>query len=137
MALFDSIVNEVAQKFGLGDKASTLLSALLSLMTNENSGGLTGFIDRFRQAGLGDLVQSWISTGANQPLTENELQSALGGNTISSLASKSGISGSVASGALAYMIPKVIDFLTPNGTVPTGIPASVNSFLSGGGPGCG
>jgi outer membrane protein OmpA-like peptidoglycan-associated protein/uncharacterized protein YidB (DUF937 family) len=133
MALFDSLVNEVAQKFGLGDKASPLLSALLSLMTNEQSGGLVGFINRFKQAGLGDLVSSWISTGANQPLTENQLESALGIDTIGRLASKSGISNTLATTALAYMIPKVIDYLTPNGAVPSGIPSAVTSFLSGAG----
>ncbi len=131
MALFDSIVNEVSQKFGLGDKAAPLLSALLPLMTNEQSGGLVGFVNRFKQAGLGDLVSSWISTGANQPLTENQLQSALGTDTVSRLASKAGVSIPLASTALAFMIPKVIDYLTPNGAVPSGIPSAVSSFLSG------
>ena len=131
MALFDSIISEAAQKFGLGSKAAPLLSETLKLMTDQQNGGLAGFIDRFRQAGLGDLASSWISTCANQPLSENQVQNVLGNNVISQLASKVGLSSSVAIPALAYMIPKVIDYLTPNGTVPTGIPSAVSSFLSG------
>jgi outer membrane protein OmpA-like peptidoglycan-associated protein/uncharacterized protein YidB (DUF937 family) len=133
MALFDSIVNEVDQKFGLGDKAAPLLAGLLSLMTNEQSGGLAGFVNRFKQAGMGDLVSSWISTGANQPITENQLQSALGSDTISRLASKAGVAIPLATSALAFLVPKVIDFLTPNGAVPSGTPTAVSSFLSGAG----
>ena len=39
MSLFDSIISTAGERFGLGDKSGTLLSALLSLMTNQNSGG--------------------------------------------------------------------------------------------------
>jgi outer membrane protein OmpA-like peptidoglycan-associated protein/uncharacterized protein YidB (DUF937 family) len=131
MAILDSIVSEAASRFGLGDKAAPLVSGLLSMMTSEQSGGLMGFIDKFRQGGLGDLVSSWISTGDNRPITENQLERVLGANVINNLAAKAGISSSLASTALAFIVPRVINFLTPNGTVPTSIPASVTSFLSG------
>jgi outer membrane protein OmpA-like peptidoglycan-associated protein/uncharacterized protein YidB (DUF937 family) len=133
MALFDSVINDVAEKFDLGSKASPLLAGLLSLMTNEQTGGLMGFIERFKQTGLADLVNSWISTGSNRPLTENQLQNVLGSDTINRLSSRAGISSTLASSALAYLVPRVIDLLTPNGTVPSTIPSAVTSFLSGGG----
>ncbi|MCI0389952.1 MAG: YidB family protein [Acidobacteria bacterium] len=133
MALFDSIINEVSQRFGLGDKAAPLLSELLSLMTNQQTEGLVGFVDRFRQAGLGDLVISWISRGGNQPLTENQLNNVLGVKTVNQIASKAGVSSALATSALAFLVPRVIDLLTPNGTIPTGIPPAVTAFLSGGG----
>jgi outer membrane protein OmpA-like peptidoglycan-associated protein/uncharacterized protein YidB (DUF937 family) len=131
MGILDTIISEAASKFGLGAKATPLVSALLSTMVSEQSGGLMGFIEKFRQAGLGDLISSWISTGDNRPISENQLESALGGNLLSNLASKAGLSNSLASTALTFLIPRIIDFLTPNGTVPTSIPASVTSFLSG------
>jgi len=52
----DLVMNEVQSRFGLSDtKASSLLSGLLSLITQQ-SGGVSGFIDRFRNAGLGDRL---------------------------------------------------------------------------------
>ena len=46
MSLFDSIISGADEKFGLGNKAGTLVSALLSLMTNQNRGGFAGFLDK-------------------------------------------------------------------------------------------
>jgi outer membrane protein OmpA-like peptidoglycan-associated protein/uncharacterized protein YidB (DUF937 family) len=133
MALFDSVLSEVSEKFDLGGKATPLLAGLLSLITNEQTGGLAGFIERFRQTGLGDLVNSWISTGSNHPITENQLQNVLGVDTINRLSSRAGITSTLATSALAYMVPRVIDLLTPNGTVPATIPTAVTSFLSSAG----
>jgi outer membrane protein OmpA-like peptidoglycan-associated protein/uncharacterized protein YidB (DUF937 family) len=131
MALFDSIIGEVAQKFGLGDKASPLLSALLSLMTNDESGGLNGFLDRFRKAGLGDIVGSWIGGGESKALSTSQLESALGSNVLSTIASKAGLPLSTASPALAFMIPQIVDKLTPSGVIPNILPAGISSYITG------
>lgn len=131
MAMLDTIVNEVGGKFGLGDKAAPLVSSLLSVIFNENTGGIAAFLDKFRDVGLGDLVSSWVNLGDNRPLTENQLTNALGTNLISTLASKTGIPLTVTSSALSFLIPKLIDFLTPNGVIPSSVPPAVSSFLAG------
>ena len=128
MALFDSIISEVASKFGLGDKAGPLVSALFSYIQGE---GIGGFLDKFKTAGLGNLVSSWISTGANEPMTESQVDKVLGGDVIGSIASKAGLSASAAKPALAFMLPSLIDKLTPSGVIPTSLP-SIGSLLSGG-----
>jgi outer membrane protein OmpA-like peptidoglycan-associated protein/uncharacterized protein YidB (DUF937 family) len=133
MAILDSLINEVGEKYGLGNKAGPLLSGLLSLMTNEQTGGVAGFVDKFKRAGWGDLVSSWISRGANNTLTPSQLETALGESTVSRLASNVGISSSSASSALAFLVPKVIDMLTPDGVLPASIPAWAGSFLGGAG----
>ncbi len=130
MALFDSIISEVASRFGLGDKAGTLVSALMSLISSEQGGGITGFIDKFKQAGLGDLVSSWISTGANEPLEEKHVESVLGADALNSLAAQSGLSLDKVKPALAFLIPTLIDKLTPSGVIPSSLP-SLSSLLSG------
>jgi uncharacterized protein YidB (DUF937 family) len=77
MGAMDVLVNEVDSKFGLGaGKAGSLLTAILSL-SQEQSGGLAGFLDRFRSAGFGDMVSKWLSGGPAQPLSSESLQSAL------------------------------------------------------------
>ncbi len=69
MALLDSIVKEVAQTLGLGDKADVLIGELLTLISSQQSGGLKGFLAKFEQAGLSGLVSSWVSSGSNAALS--------------------------------------------------------------------
>ena len=131
MAIFDSIISEVAGKFGLGDKAGPLLGALLSTITSSEGGGITGFISKFTGAGMGDLVNSWISSGDNQPISENQLSSVLGNETINDIANKVNIPSSTASSALAFMLPNVVDKLTPDGIVPTSLPDTIMNYIGG------
>lgn len=130
MALFDSLISEVASRFGLGDKAGPLVSALLELISSAEGGGIAGFIDKFKQAGLGDQVLSWISTGANAPLEEKQVESALGAPVLSGLAEKAGVPLDKAKSALAFLIPALIDKLTPGGVIPSSLPA-LSSLWSG------
>lgn len=131
MAIFDSIISDVAGKFGLGDKAGPLLGALLSTITSSEGGGITGFISKFTGAGMGDLVNSWISSGDNQPINENQLSSVLGNETINDIATKANIPSSLASSALAFMLPNVVDKLTPDGIVPTSLPDTIMNYIGG------
>ena len=113
----------MAGKFGLGEKAALLLSEILSLITDEYNGGLSGFLDRMRRSGLGELVESWVRLGPNNPISENELERALGSQLIGNIASKVGVAQHTAKSALAAMLPDVVDFLTPHGSIPSSIPA--------------
>lgn len=133
MSLFDSIISEAGQRFGLGDKSGTLLSALLALITDQNRGGFPGFLDRFSQAGLGNLAASWISSGDNAQLSTQQVESALGAETIADIAGQADIDISTAESALAYMIPTVVDKLTPDGVVPEDkdLLSKIGDFLSG------
>jgi uncharacterized protein YidB (DUF937 family)/outer membrane protein OmpA-like peptidoglycan-associated protein len=133
MSLFDSVISMAAEKFGLGDKSGTLLSGLLSMMTNQDSGGFSGFLNLFSKAGLGDLASSWVSSGANSPLSNEQLESALGSNTIGSIAEKVGLPAGTATSAMAWMVPQVIDKLTPDGVVPEekDLLSKIGDFLSG------
>jgi OmpA-OmpF porin, OOP family len=131
--MFDSIISEAQEKFGLGDKAGGLLSSLLGLIANPANGGFGGFIGRFKNAGLGDLVNSWITTGDNTPISNEQLESALGEDTINSVAEQSGVDKATAASALGYMTPHVVDALTPDGEVPdeASLLSKLGGFLGG------
>ncbi len=133
MSLFDSIISGASEKFGLGNKAGTVLSALLALITDQNRGGFAGFLDLFSKAGLGDIASSWISAGVNEELSDAQVKSALGDDTIADIAKQADISKSDATSALAYMIPNVVDKLTPDGVVPNekDLLTQIGEFLSG------
>ena len=77
MSLFDSIISGASEKFGLGNKTGSVLSALLSLMTDQNRGGFAGFLDLFSKAGLGDVAASWINSGVNTELSDEDRKSVV------------------------------------------------------------
>jgi uncharacterized protein YidB (DUF937 family)/outer membrane protein OmpA-like peptidoglycan-associated protein len=132
--MFETIIREVASKFGLGDKAGPLVQMLLAYMTNSSTGGLTGFMDKFKGAGLGELASSWLGGGANaQAISSTQVESLFGGSggLLGMLTSKLGIGGSTASSALSFLLPMVIGKLTPGGSIPTSIPSDVMGFIGG------
>lgn len=116
--MFDSIINEALEKFNSGGQAEKILSVLLRLISNPTSGGFGGFIEKFRRAGLGETVDSWIRTGDNTPLSNEQLENALGTNTVSSIAKQAGIDQTTATPLLGFLIPRVVDNLTPDGSMP-------------------
>src|SRR5262245_25506447 len=134
MTILEPIINEVSEQFGLRGKAGPLMTALLTLISNERTGGLQGFLDQFRRAGLGEIVSSWVSRGSNTPITTEQLERAIGSDTINRISSNVGIARAASASALAYIIPRVVDLLSPEGVVPSRMPAWVNSYLSGAAP---
>lgn len=54
----------------------------------------------------------------------------MGKGVVDRTAQKLGLSGSVVGPALAYLVPKIIGFLTPDGKIPSGVPPQVSAFLS-------
>jgi outer membrane protein OmpA-like peptidoglycan-associated protein/uncharacterized protein YidB (DUF937 family) len=131
MGAMDLLVNEVESKFGLGGaKAGSLLTAILALI-QEQSGGLSGFLEKFRRAGLSDTVSSWLNGGTPTPVSADSLQSALGSQTLSNIASRVGVPASTAASALGFMIPRLVQTLAPGGAIPTRLPAEAMSYVSG------
>ena len=82
-------------------------------------GGLGGLLSQFQQKGLGDVMNSWIGSGQNQPISPNQLGSALGPQIIKILAQKSGLSEQEITSHLSQILPNVVDKLTPNGRLAT------------------
>lgn len=133
MALFDSIIGSAREKFGLSQEgAGGLVAALLALITDPKGGGFSGFLDRFRSAGLGPIVDSWISTGSSEPLSGDQVEAALGPDAVDGIATRAGVDRNAASAALGGIIPGVVDSLTPDGEVPddTSIFSRISGFLS-------
>jgi OmpA-OmpF porin, OOP family len=129
MMTLNQIIDEVTSKYGLGSQGGPLVRELLALVTG-GQGGIGGFIDRLKGAGLGNLVSAWVGNTDAPSLSVPQVEGALGKGIIDRIAQKLGLSGSVVGPALAYLVPKVIGFLTPDGKIPTGIPPQVSAFLS-------
>ena len=100
-----------------GGGGGNLANVLFSLIQNQ-PGGLGGLVQSFQNKGLGDVVNSWVGTGQNMPISPDQVHSALGADTIQDIASKLGVSPQTASSGLSQLLPQVIDKLTPQGQVP-------------------
>ena len=111
-----------------------LLQAITSLLSNDGAtgrlGGLEGLVAKFQQAGLGDVIGSWIGNGHNQNITGEQLSSVLGGDTIGNLARKMGVSPDTAASQLSHILPSLIDHLTPLGHTPSGGLGDSSDFLN-------
>lgn len=127
MGTLDAILADAGTQFGLNtSKTSSLLSGLLSLITE--TGGLGAFIDRLRKSGLGDIVSTWMGSGQPRAISSTTLEAAIGHDSIDKIASKAGLSFSTASSALAFMLPNLIQRLTPGGVIPTHLPSDVLAY---------
>lgn len=118
MGLFDSIVGAAMGQLQNGGGLGQALGGLLS--NDGPVGGLGGLQEKFEAAGLGGVIQSWIGTGSNLPISADQLQSVLGNDTVRQLATQLGFDPDQLSGQLASLLPGVVDGLTPTGEVPAG-----------------
>jgi uncharacterized protein YidB (DUF937 family) len=116
MGLLDNLLGSVIGSSAQGQ--SPLLQAALQLI--QQNGGLTGIISKFEHGGMVDEVGSWVGTGANTPISGNQLQEILGSGSIGQIAQQLGLSHGDASSGLAQILPQIIDKLTPTGQVTTG-----------------
>jgi uncharacterized protein YidB (DUF937 family) len=78
-------------------------------------GGLGGLVQQFEQAGMGDVIGSWIGTGQNLPISADQLGSVLGPDVLGQLAKQVGMSQGEVGGQLSELLPQLVDKLTPNG----------------------
>jgi uncharacterized protein YidB (DUF937 family) len=93
-------------------------SAALELLKN-HPGGISGLVQQFHDKGLGDVINSWVSTGKNLPISADQIKSVLSNEHLQAFAAKARISPDVASAKIAEVLPMIMDRLTPNGQVPT------------------
>ena len=89
-------------------------------------GGLGSLVEKFRNSGHGDMINSWIGHGQNQPIAPGQLGSTLGQQTLSEIAAKAGMSEQDLMHQLSQALPGLVDKLTPHGRLPT--QAEINNF---------
>jgi uncharacterized protein YidB (DUF937 family) len=106
--MFDGLLGGV-----VGAEMATVVNSLI-----QKHGGVQGIVSQLESQGLGNTVKSWVGTGANEPVTGDQIHAALGPDMIAQLAAKVGMTPEDLSAKLAQVLPGAIDKLTPRGTVP-------------------
>lgn len=102
-----------AQQTADTDAAPSLMSLAQPLLAH--FGGVQGLLTQLQNGGLADAVQSWLGQGANQEISGDQLQAALGGGVMDQLAQQTGQPVAQLSEQLAQMLPAVVDQLSPQG----------------------
>lgn len=125
MGLLDSVIGALGsqpqQPGGAG--GGDLLGAIVGMLGQPGGGGLgglSGLVQKFEQAGLGHVVNSWVGNGANHPVSADQLGGVLGSDMVSGLAKQLGLNPQDALGQLSQLLPHVVDKLTPQGQIPQG-----------------
>lgn len=101
---------------------AALAPVLMELLSGKGggAGGLAGLVGQLNQAGLGDIVQSWIGRGQNMPVSGGQLESALGSDVLGQLGGQLGMNSGQLGDLLAQALPGLIDRMTPDGQLPQG-----------------
>jgi uncharacterized protein YidB (DUF937 family) len=111
---------------GAGGGQAELLKMVVAMLANsgqgggQGGGGLAALVEQFQAAGLGEQVNSWISSGQNLPVSPEQLQGALGSDQMSQMAERMGLSTGDLGAQMSQMLPHVVDQLTPGGQMPEG-----------------
>ena len=123
-------MDSLKSAIGGGNQQNDLISIIMSLIGGE--GGINNLIGQFASKGLGDVINSWVGTGKNLPISGDQLKGVLGDGTIKNLASKLGMDSNALLGQLSNLLPQAVDKLTPGGKVPEGDIMSKGMDLLGG-----
>jgi uncharacterized protein YidB (DUF937 family) len=83
------------------------------------TGGLHDLVESFKETGQGDVADSWVGRGPNKPVTPQELERAIGPDTLATLTHQTGLSRDELLARLSRELPEAVDKYTPEGRLPT------------------
>ena len=111
MALLPVILSMLASRQGAGGLGAGRGSAA-------SGGGLGDLLEQFRRQGYGTQAESWVGSGANQPISPDILAQVFGRDGLSRIATQAGLTEEDASAGLSELLPDVVDRMTPGGQMP-------------------
>jgi uncharacterized protein YidB (DUF937 family) len=130
MSLLNSVLGALGQaQGGQGGGSAALINVVVGMLSqggaagSQNAGGglaggLAGLVEQFAQHGLGQVAQSWVSSGQNLPISADQISQVLGSGTVANIAQQLGLGHGEAASQLAQVLPHIVDHLTPNGHLP-------------------
>src|SRR5262249_13955491 len=90
MGLFDQLLGGVVGECGNNQEKGSLMDLATNVIQSQ-PGGLSGLLNQFRSAGLGQQADSWVSTGQNMPVSGDQVTNALGHGNVQSMSQKLGL----------------------------------------------
>ena len=141
MSLLESLLGSALQGMGNspaqasqfggqgGGGLAALLPVIMQLLSGSGQsgggqsgglGGLGALLQQFQQAGMGQQMDSWVSTGQNMPISPEQLGQVFGQGRMQEMAAQAGMDSSQFGGALSQILPQIVDRATPQGQVSQG-----------------
>ena len=125
---------------GMSPVLMALLPVVLSMLSQRGRqgggaaggpGGIGDLIGQLTQKGYGHQADSWVGTGANEPLPSQAIDEVFGHDQLHRIAQQAGIGDDEARSGLSELLPDVVDHFTPGGSMPEGdqLSASVDDYL--------
>ena len=102
------------ETFGDGTGLAEQLAAMI------RTDGLQDLLAGFNDAGAESQVESWLGSGANEPVGTGVVEKAIGRTRTEAMASALGVTPEQVASGLGRLIPAAVDHLTPGGHLPTG-----------------
>ena len=133
MGLLDSVIEAIGHGQDRPQEGTqpNWMVAMMALL--EATGGLRGLMNKLEAGGLGDIARSWISAGANLPVSAAQLNDALGPDAVAEVSQHLAMKPADAMTELSKWLPQIVDRLTPQGELPAG--SSEGGLASLAGPG--
>lgn len=104
---------------GAASGAASLMSVIGPMIASFlQNGGLNKLIAGMQSQGLSAQADSWVGTGANEPIDASDLRHVLGDEEIAQVAQQLGTDPDTASQFLAQITPNVVNAVTPEGQLP-------------------
>lgn len=101
-----------------GGKTALLVAVLpIVLAWIQKQGGLQGALDKLTKSGLGSQAQSWVdpSTTQNQSVQNEQVEQLFDDQEVEQVANQMNEPKQNVYGAIATVLPQIIDSLTPQG----------------------
>ncbi|MFP2487602.1 YidB family protein [Enterobacter ludwigii] len=110
------LLDQIGSLAGGQDGKTEQLQAIMTWI--EQQGGIQGILEKFRNGGLGGVVESWLSQQSNQSVSSEQITSVFGSPALQDLGAKLGVDSQTASTLIAEYLPKIVDGLSPQGEAP-------------------
>ncbi len=115
--MFDDIAQQASKQYKLGGKGKKLMEGI-EIAIRSYRGGLWGVLDNFRAVGLGHIAATWVDGQHPSEISPDDLDRGMGSEIVTGIAAHAGLTKHISIVALTYMIPRVINKMTPGGRLP-------------------
>jgi uncharacterized protein YidB (DUF937 family) len=114
----EGLSNMLSNLVGQGGGSNNIVRSILKVAGS--SGALGGLLSQAggQNSPISQHLASWVGTGENQSVTPDQVEQAVGSDTVAKVAEDAGISHDEAKSQMAGALPGIIDKLTPNGKLP-------------------
>lgn len=131
MQLLSDIVRDTDENFGLGNRATVLVSEAAKCLFDSRRGGLKGFLERLESEGLSSDLANWRNAAQEIRFPEGLwVDQVLGIETITQIGRDLGMANARVRTALAYVIPHLIRYFSAGSTLPDQLPPAVEDYLA-------